>query len=40
MHLHTSTKKSFSAKDIQRQLSHKWYALFNRLLVASISKSV
>jgi hypothetical protein len=33
-------QKEFSAKEIQRQLSHKRYALFNRLLVASISKSV
>jgi hypothetical protein len=26
MHLLTSTKKSFSAKEVQRQLSHKRYA--------------
>jgi predicted RNA-binding Zn-ribbon protein involved in translation (DUF1610 family) len=25
MHLLTSTKKSFSAKELQRQLGHKWY---------------
>jgi len=28
IHLITSTKKSFSAKELQRQVGHKYYELF------------